>query len=406
MLKNKIDFFIKRHLKYPFFKTFCLASHILGTFINKKSLPGKNISKILVIQIGGIGDIIRLFPCLLTLHKEFPDASIFTLTQYGNEVFRFLPNYSEIISRNIIFEPQKGHKSIKNKLSLATSLKRESFDLIFSPNYGLGMIEFAVISYIIGSPHRIGYDYRGAGDLYTNNIELKTDVPLILQHLDLLASVGIESCYEDAEKWFCVPDEDLIFARSFLEKNKVAEDDFIITIAPIIIADRDYKSPMHRRSLVDYRAWPEDRYIGLIKNILETYKANVVILGDKISNGLLSEYLANSKEPNLINAIGQTTIGQSAALIKLSNLFIGNDSGLLHIAVALKKRCIGIFGSTLPKQVIYPLDYCITLWKGLPCSPCFIHQPIPDFKCHRNMECLGSITVDDVLEAMKPLMLP
>lgn len=406
-MMNKLpgtDLLIKRYLKYPFFKLFCLAGNISDSFQRKKILQRGKISRILVIQVGGIGDIIRMFPSLISLSKEFPAASIYTLTQFGDNILSFLPNHSEIISGNIIFEPKGKHRSIMNKLALAMSLRNESFHLIFSPNYGLGMIEFSIIAYIIGAPYRIGYNYNGAGFLYTSKIELREDIPIMLQHLNLLTNSGIKASLGEGEEWFRVSDADMSFAKTFLNRYKTSTGDLLIAIAPVTIADRDYKSPMHRHSLVDYRAWSEDRFIELINNIIYPHKARVVILGDKIPNGHLSEYLKSSNNPNLINTIGMTTIGQSAALIKQSDIFIGNDSGLLHIAVALKKRCIGIFGSTSPIQVIPSADYFIPLWKGLECSPCFIHEPIPDFKCERNIECLRTITVEDVMNAIISLL--
>src|SRR3972149_3279916 len=365
---SSIDFFIKRYFKYPLFRLFCLAGRILCPITERDIPKNKKISRILVIQIGGIGDVIRLFPCLLLLRREFPDASITTLTQYGDKILRFLPDSSEIISENIILEPSKRDKTMMSKLHLALRLRKSSFDLVFSPNYGLGMIEFSIISFLTGAPYRIGYNYRGSGFLYSSKMDIKEDTPLLLQH------------------------------------HNVSKNDLLLAIAQITIADRDYKSPMHHRSLVDYRAWPEDRYMKLINEIFRLYKVKIIVLGDSLSSGRLSDYLIHSKNPNVINAVGKTNIGQAAALIETSNLFISNDSGLLHVAIALQKPSIGIFGSTSPRQVIHPVDYCIPIWKELECSPCFIHQPIPDFNCASDIRCLRLITVEEVLEAIKSLL--
>src|SRR3972149_682794 len=401
---SSIDFFIKRYFKYPLFRLFCLAGRILCPITERDIPKNKKISRILVIQIGGIGDVIRLFPCLLLLRREFPDASITTLTQYGDKILRLLPDSSEIISENIILEPSKRDKTMMSKLHLALRLRKSSFDLVFSPNYGLGMIEFSIISFLTGAPYRIGYNYRGSGFLYSSKMDIKEDTPLLLQHLELLSKTGVRNNSIDGKIWFKVPEEDLSFAQSFLQHHNVSKNDLLLAIAPITIADRDYKSPMHHRSLFDYRAWPEDRYMKLINEIFRLYKVKIIVLGDSLSSGRLSDYLIHSKNPNVINAVGKTNIGQAAALIETSNLFISNDSGLLHVAIALQKPSIGIFGSTSPRQVIHPVDYCIPIWKELECSPCFIHQPIPDFNCASDIRCLRLITVEEVLEAIKSLL--
>ncbi len=170
------------------------------------------------------------------------------------------------------------------------------------------------------------------------------------------------------------------------------------------MADRDNKSPQHDRPLSETRSWSEQNYVELINQIFELSNVKVVILGDKISNGALLDFLENTKNSNIISAIGKTTISQSAALINRSHLFISNDSGMLHVAFALGKRCIGIFGSTSPFQVFPPNDDSIFIWKKTECSPCFVHQPIPDFICPDDIKCLTSISVGEVMKAVKLLV--
>lgn len=355
---------------------------------------------------GGLGDLIRVFPILRALKDEFPNASISIVSPFDHELFRLFPHLN-VISEIVIIDVARKHKSLLSKLLFIRSLRKKSFDLIVCPQIGLGMVEFATLSFLIGAPYRIGYDSKGSGFLYTAKVELVKNKSIYEQHGELLRSSGIpfpSIGYYSKTPYVKIPEEDLSFARSFLRNHGIVDDDFIFTISPTVIADRDSKSPQHNRPLAESRTWPEENYVNLVNQITHSYRAKVIVLGDAIPVGNLSEFLINAENPNSISAVGQTTIGQAAALIKFSDIFITNDSGLLHVAIALKKRCVGIFGSTSPKQVVGSIDYCSPVWKGLQCSPCWVHQPIHDFNCPYDLECLKSITIEDVMKAVKYLL--
>jgi heptosyltransferase-2 len=401
---NTIELFIKQHLKPSIFKSVCAAGRLIAP-LTKKTIPAARISKILIVQGGGIGDAIRIFPLLETLAEARPDASVSILSPFDQRVFSLCPSV-ETLSELIIFDPAKQHRSFAGKISLARKLRQKSFDLIICPQIGLGMIELAALSFIIGAPYRIGYDMNGSGFLYTTRIPLLANRSIYDQHLDLLIHSGITKSTHNKslqDPSVSVPEQDIEFAYSFFEKNGITDNDLVFTISPVVMADRDNKSPQHDRPLAESRSWPEEYYRELIQRILQYGSTKVIVLGDSISQGVLSDLLERADIPGLISAISKTTIAQSAGLIKLSHIFIGNDTGMLHVAAALKKRCIGIFGSTSPEQVMPPADQSIFLWKRLTCSPCFFHQPVPDFLCSHDIQCLTSLSVEEVMEAVTTL---
>lgn len=94
------------------------------------------------------------------------------------------------------------------------------------------------------------------------------------------------------------------------------------------------------------------------------------------------------------------------ALISRSHLFIGNDSGLLHVAVATETPTVAIFGATSSRQVIPFSDRTMVVRKDMPCSPCFFHAPLLEFSCPYDTLCLRSIEVADVMEAVEKLLKP
>jgi ADP-heptose:LPS heptosyltransferase len=401
----RIEFFVKRYFKIPVFRVFCLAGRILSPLIRRK-LQKERIARVLVFQDGGIGDVIRIFPFLRPLHDHFPQASITVLSPFDRTFFN-LYEHANIISEFIVMDVSGTHKGFFSKLSLLRSLRKKSFDLIVCPQVGLGMIEFAVMSFLIGAPYRVGYDMKGSGFLYTSRIALQPDKSIYEQHGELMKAAGIQSisfnhCLQSP--YLHISKQDVSFAQSYMKKHDITGEDLVFTISPVVLADSDNRSPQHVRPLSELRVWPERKYIDLIKEIIHSHKAKVIILGQRITNGSLSEFLANTEDPRVISAIGKTTLSQSAALINLSRVFIGNDTGLLHVALALKKPCVAIFGSTAPEQVIPHVDFCVPLHAGVECSPCFVHQPVPDFVCRNNIKCLESISVEDVMRSIQSLL--
>lgn len=93
----------------------------------------------------------------------------------------------------------------------------------------------------------------------------------------------------------------------------------------------------------------------------------------------------------------------TAALIAKCNLFIANDSGLMHIAAAKGVKTIGIFGPTNYKRTAPYGKNCYIVRKKLPCSSCLkypFHSTSSKIKCKRNFECLEEIKVKNIIEAI------
>jgi ADP-heptose:LPS heptosyltransferase len=148
--------------------------------------------------------------------------------------------------------------------------------------------------------------------------------------------------------------------------------------------------------------WPLEHYAKLITELIAQYKATVIIIGDKTESAIAAEIVAKVQHPNLLNAVGQTTIIQMVVLINNSDLFIGNDSGPLHIAIALKVPTIGIFGFTAPEQLI-PLQQDHVVVKTASSKPLYIHQPFLQFG-YQESNALRHVSVSEVMEAVYKLL--
>ncbi|NUO07483.1 MAG: glycosyltransferase family 9 protein [Candidatus Brocadia sp.] len=349
----------------------------------KKQFQKEKIQQILVFQLGGIGDVLRIFPAIIALRNNFPHATISTLTEFGDELFDLFP-YPHAISEKYCYDPRGKHKSILNKFRFSRSLSRKNFDLIYNANRGNVIIEASIMAFIVGAPHRLGFEKNGAGFLNTVRITFKYDRYILEQNLDLLSKIDVKT--EDQDIHIQIPERGKVFLDTFLKKYTIPAENFFITVHPGAKHDGQY------------RMWPLEKYSQLIRKIITRHKAIVILIGSKAETAIASVISSTVQSRNLINTAGQTTIPQMAALISNSNLFIGNDSGPLHIAIALKVPSLGIFSFTAPEQVI-PVhqEHVITIKA---CNkPAYTHQPFLKFNQH-DRKALEQISVQEVLEAL------
>ncbi len=248
------------------------------------------------------------------------------------------------------------------------------------------------MNFLIGAPHRMGFKKRRVGLLNTIKVEFRDDIPILKQNLDILKAANIEVTKEEIE--LDVPEKDIIAIKKLMTEHNL--NDFYPLIATHPGASWEAR----------YRCWPIEKYISLIRTLLKELAAKVIIIGSKGEIEVGERIFREIQDPAVVSLIGKTTITQMAAIIKLSHIFIGTDSGPLHLASATGIPFIGIFGPTSAVQVLSDITNGILLYKKLPCSPCYLHHPLFTPSCSKPNSplCMGVISVDEVIEAVKKII--
>jgi len=350
-----------------------------------KSPESITFQRILIFQAGGIGDIVRVFPVIMSIREQLPNAYLVSLSSFSDKVYQLVPRSYEPDECSS-YEPLKQHRGLISKLRLAWSLRKQHFDLIISPARGEGMIEHAILAFIIGAPCRVGFEKNGAGFLHTVKVPLQDQISITQQNLNLLESVGITPSVEKVV--LRIPERDLVYADTFIQSYRPMTHK-LISIQP----GNHWRQELR---------WPQDRYADLIEALVAKYQCVIVLLGTQAESDLNQWILERTKITQLIDLAGQTTLAEMVALLARSDLFIGNDSGPLHLALALDVPSVGIFGYTLPEQVISPTGPCIAINKG-PKERLFLHEPFHDFKPFATNP-IDSVEVADVLQAAETLL--
>jgi ADP-heptose:LPS heptosyltransferase len=156
----------------------------------------------------------------------------------------------------------------------------------------------------------------------------------------------------------------------------------------------------------DARRWPPERFRELIRCLLREGGLIPVIVGGseevEYSQKLLDR-LTSKERVQVVNMTGKCTLEELGACLMHAALFVGNDSGPLHLAAAVGTPTIGIYGPQNP-AVHRPLrDDHIPLWNPPSCAPCYDPDISP--RCVDPPPCMMNISADDVLQAVKKLLM-
>lgn len=155
------------------------------------------------------------------------------------------------------------------------------------------------------------------------------------------------------------------------------------------------------------KTWPAPRMAELIRLVVTGAGRRVLLLGDALAAGFAEQIRADAGVPwhretaggpGVVDMIGRTGLREAVALLKAGEVFVGNDSGLMHLAAALGRPTVGLFGSSSPDWTA-PRGPCVRVLAadGFPCRPCFRKT------CNQPRFCLDNITAAQVFATASSL---
>ncbi|HDN67487.1 MAG: hypothetical protein B1H40_01275 [Candidatus Latescibacteria bacterium 4484_181] len=346
--------------------------------------------RILVISLAGIGNTLLSTPAVRLLRETFPEAHIAALVMFkgARELLETNPYIDEVLYWDFL------NRNPIRSLNFLFYLRKRKFDVSLNA-YPANRREYNLISFLIGAKKRLGHRYNHQDSLNFNFLNNRTiheederhDIEENIALVQVLGCKGREG--RGGEIWLA--DADRRFAEEWLSKEKL-EDGLLIGFHP---GTARFKNQQRRR-------WAKEKFAQLADILSKRYKAKTIIFGGPDEIQLAEEILALMEcKGYLAKGI---TLRQTAALIERCDLFVSNDSGLMHVAAALKVPVVAIFGPTNPVWVRpYCTKYTIVR-KELPCSPCFFYSPQP-LSCRRgDFACIDQIDVEDVLNGVMKLM--
>ncbi|MFH1544804.1 MAG: glycosyltransferase family 9 protein [archaeon] len=334
--------------------------------------------KILVLRLDRLGDLVLSLPAINSLRENFPEARISVMVK---KEFKELIEGNASINEVIEFDPSGIHKGGLEKVKLAWEVRKKGFDLAID----LAPVRndfSALVLLLSGARERVGYNVGlrriGANRKMDFPKEIKYEVELTL---DLLRKIGLKKINKELR--IDVKKDNKKKINNLL-KNLNLEKKLLIGMHPGVSGD------------IPEKAWKKERYAELGKKLMNELNATIILTGNRKEKGLLGEI--NELMERKAYYFSELNAGELAALIGEVNLYITNNSGPMHIAVALKKPTIVINAFSNTNRWGPKGENCTVLKKGLPCWPCETGKPI---NCKRNFECINSIKVEHVFNAVK-----
>lgn len=349
--------------------------------------------KILVLALSGIGDALMFTPALKLLKQELPSAQIDVLVMFTGAK-EILDNNSDI--ENLIhfnFLKEGYFKSLKFVLSL-----RNKYDVTINV-YPSNRKEYNLISFLIGAKKRVAVRYlrmdkQNLG--WLNNITVIEDDSLhnVQTNIRMIEKLLNKKFEEEPPLQLNLNLEELKFAEKFLTDNLISENDLVIGFHP---GCATLKNHINRR-------WEPDKFAELGRQLIKNKNAKIFLFGGPDEEQLKTEIHKMINSPKCF-IIKTEKFLQSIAIMKRCNLFVTNDSALMHIASALSLHVVAIIG---PTNVNY-----IHPWKtkykiaslNLECSPCFFYSPKP-LNCKREdirYKCIKELNVEKVINEIEGL---
>lgn len=337
--------------------------------------------KILVMRYRFIGDTVLTVPFLRNLRMAEPDAFIaWMVAPVSSDIVRGVPYADELIEwdPDTIHADSRGtHRSIRAKITFVRNLRARRFDKVYVLKRSLSS---ALIAWLSGARERIGFDTEGRGFLLTKRVPYRHDRHEVQNFLDVLKSDGIAVTDDFLEIW-TTPEEEHA-ARLLLEQEGVLSSERLVVIHPF--------------SAVVERGWPLENFAELAEGLARSgYR--ILIVGGPVDrkrfDGVRSLF-----GDTIVNLVGKCSLRLSGAILKKASLFVGNDSGLMHVAAAAGTPMAAIFGPQSPVKFGPWSGNAKVLYKGFPCSPCrqkFFTECRPSSRMRP--ACIEDVTVAEVL---------
>ncbi len=343
-------------------------------FWNRKPILSLRPARILLRATNWVGDAIMTLPAVRTIRQNFPEARITVLAQpWVADVFTSNPFVDDVI----LYEKKTDHRGIAGMWRLGRQLAGHGFDMaILLQN----AFEAALLARLAGIPVIAGYSRDGRWPLLTHPVRIRPAIRQTHQvhyYQDLLRQLGLAPGPD--ELYLFLPEEATAWSRRTMEGHA----------KPLVGLNPGAAYGPAKR-------WPADKYAGLAHRLWRETGATPVVFGTDADRDAAAR--VREKVPAALDLTGRTTLAQAMAAISRCDVFVTNDSGLMHVAAAAGIPLVAIFGSTDAVATGPFSENARIVRREMECSPCL--QP----ECSKGFHCMLDISEQEVGDVVLDLL--
>jgi lipopolysaccharide heptosyltransferase I len=376
--------------------------------MNTRALRARRFERILLLKPSAVGDVIHTVPVLVKLRARYPDARIdWLLTPPIAELIRHHP----ALSNAVLFDRRRYARAWRDRgaaadlARLLADLRRTRYDLVLDLH---GQFRSALLALATGAPVRVGFDrprrralagpprrlveeaYRhgwtgtreGAWLAYTHRIPVPTlDVHAADRYLWAGRLLGFDGGPPDFR--LPVPPQAEARVGALLGRLGVSGRPLAVLVPGTIWPTKH---------------WHVAGFAAVARHLAQTGRA-VVLAGSAAERERCRAVQVLC--PGAADLSGQTALSDLAALVRRAAVCVTNDSGSMHLAVALGRPVVSVFGPTDPVWIgPYGRPHAVVR-ADVPCAPCYLRRLR---SCPYGHACMNEVTAEQVIERLGQIL--
>ena len=339
----------------------------------KREIDPSALKKILLIRLRRIGDVVMTTPAVAALKRALPPAS---LTYVIEAPLRRLVEGNPDLDRVIVVPAGQGTAGF---LGFIRDIRREKYDAVLDFHGGPRASRIAWLS---GAKLKVGYELKHKGFMYDIRVPRSSPegrIHSVENHLNLVRALGLQ--VEEP-----LPPLSLPQARKE-EKEKIDRfwlENGLAAAATIVL---------HVGAGNEFRDWGVENLSSLASLLALRAGAKVVLVGAAGDRQRAAE-VRSASPSSVLSLAGELNLIELRDLIARAKVFVGPDSGPMHIAATTQTPIVALFGPTLPANFAPWRAESTLIEKDLGCRPCRQRRCVS-----RDFRCLRTITPAEVLAA-------
>lgn len=355
-----------------------IASFLIQHCLYGKSLPvGFDARHILVIKLDHLGDVLLATPMFSNLRRAYPSAQVHVLVgEWGEVALRNHPDVDKILRYNSRFFRRSAEAPQSKVFSVLSLLHQQKYDLVINLRG-----DWLTALFSLMKPTRYRLDYAWLQIANKLGLARFTGLHQLNRNLDLLRMADIPTPCKLPT--FHTTDDDQRWTDEFLQKSGISLN------RPLVI--------IHPGSPIPLKRWRTERFAAIADWLIKQKNAQILLVGTRDEAPIVSAVQEQMREKST-GLAGETTVSQLAELLKRCHLFLGNDSGPMHIAAAVGTQTIGLYGPGNPARFGPAGLNCHTIRRQPHCPPCM------GTVCKFGGEgCMEDIRTEDVIQTIQAI---
>lgn len=326
--------------------------------------------RILIVQTAFLGDVVLTLPLVAAVRQLAPQARLEVLTIPANaSVLQGQPGVDAVLT----YDKRGGQRGMRGLLQMSRAIRSRAYDVVVSPHRSL---RSALLVAASGSGRRLGFRQWWTRWAYTATAPRPAQGHEVVRNHELVKLLDAEAPVPGRFRLQLEAGRHQQAAQALAQAG-VGKGDVVVGLVP--------------GSQWGTKRWPADHFAALIEQITAWPGTHAVIFGGPQDRDIADAVVAACRAP-VIDLVGKTSLRELPAYMAQCDAVVSNDTGPMHIAAALGKPVVTLYGPTTPALGFSPYGVA---WEeasvaSLSCRPCHAHGPkrcpLSHWRCMRELQ--------------------